>query len=63
MNKNNKATTTHKVYQVTEADLPISCPTDDIALWSAHPRVFIPLDNNNKEEHCPYCSAKFVLID
>lgn len=50
-----------KEYHVTPSDLPISCPTEDMTLWNAHPRVFLPLQENNKEQVCPYCGIKYVL--
>ena len=50
-----------KEYHVTKAELPISCPTDEMTLWNAHPRVFLPLNEENRVEVCPYCSAKYVL--
>ena len=49
--------------QVTKAELPISCPTEDQASWNLHPRVFLALSEDNRHETCPYCSAQFVLID
>lgn len=53
---------TERVYQVTRADLPLSCPTPEMALWNSHPRVYLPIDKDGECE-CPYCSAKFILID
>ena len=50
-----------KAYHVTTEQLPISCPTKEDSLWNQHPRVFLPLNEKNREEICPYCSAKFVL--
>lgn len=50
------------IRQVTQAELPISCPTSDKDSWSAHPRVFLPLSESNRRETCPYCSAQFELI-
>ena len=51
------------VRQVTKAELPISCPTNDKESWSEHPRVFLPLSDDNKTEVCPYCSAQFTLVE
>lgn len=50
-------------YSVKRSELPISCPTKDMPLWSMHPRVFLPLDEDHREHICPYCDAKFTLID
>ena len=44
---------------VTEADLPLSCPSSDTPTWKAHPRVFLPIAEN-KPVSCPYCSRQFV---
>lgn len=49
-----------KIYIITKADLPLSCPTHDMVLWNAHPRVYLPIDET-KFEVCPYCGTKFVL--
>jgi len=49
-----------RVYQVTQADLPLSCPMPDMTLWNAHPRVYLPIEETG-EALCPYCSAEFIL--
>jgi uncharacterized Zn-finger protein len=50
-------------YEVRRADLPVHCPTDEMSLWNAHPRVYIPLQEIGDEGRCPYCSAVYVLVD
>lgn len=50
------------VYQVRRADLPLSCPMPDQKLWNAHPRVYLPIEATG-EALCPYCSARYELID
>jgi uncharacterized Zn-finger protein len=50
-------------YEVTWADMPVHCPTDEMSLWNAHPRVYIPLKEIGDEGRCPYCSALYVLVD
>jgi len=53
-----------KRYTVHRADLPLSCPTPEMALWNSHPRVYLPIeDEPNGEAKCPYCGAVFVLAD
>lgn len=47
-------------YEVSEKDLPLSCPTKDMEVWNAHPRVFLPIEEAG-EVRCPYCSAVFIL--
>jgi uncharacterized Zn-finger protein len=53
-----------KRYTFHRADLPLSCPTPEMALWNSHPRVYLPIeDEPNGEAKCPYCGAVFVLAD
>ncbi|MEM7611455.1 MAG: zinc-finger domain-containing protein [Pseudomonadota bacterium] len=49
-------------YEVTSADLPLSCPMPDMYLWNSHPRVYVPVEATG-EAKCPYCGARFVLRD
>lgn len=49
-----------KVYTVHPNDLPLSCPTDNMVLWNAHPKVYLPIDKTGKET-CPYCGSQFIL--
>lgn len=60
--KNNKKACTERRYEVTSADLPISCPPRDERVWDAHPRVYLPVADVG-EYRCPYCSAVYVLTD
>ena len=53
--------TTHEVI-VKISDLPLSCPTDKMELWSAHPKVYLPIEKTGAEI-CPYCGTRFVLHD
>lgn len=55
-----KLASAEKVYFVHPRDLPLSCPTDEMELWNAHPKVYLPIDKTG-EEQCPYCSANFIL--
>lgn len=48
-------------YEVTHADLPLSCPLPDMVLWNSHPRVYLPIEDDGGESTCPYCGALFVL--
>lgn len=48
-------------YEVTRADLPLSCPMPDMALWNSHPRVYLPIEVTG-EATCPYCGACFTLV-
>ena len=57
--KNACAKKTHTVFH---HDLPLSCPTDAMSLWNAHPKVYLPIEKTGVEV-CPYCSTRFVLQD
>ncbi len=48
-------------YEVTERDLPLSCPMPGMSKWNSHPRVFLPIAETG-EEKCPYCGAVFILV-
>ena len=49
-------------YDVTRADLPLSCPMPEMQLWDSHPKVYIPVEETG-EGMCPYCSATYKLVD
>lgn len=49
-------------YEVTRADLPLSCPMPDMKLWNSHPRVYLPVEVTGWAK-CPYCGATFSLVD
>ena len=50
-------------YEVRRADLPLSCPLPEMALWNSHPRVYLPIEDQGGHATCPYCGAEFVLVD
>ncbi|PZQ09242.1 MAG: zinc-finger domain-containing protein [Rhodanobacter denitrificans] len=47
-------------YEVTRAELPLSCPTPAMALWNSHPKVYLPIEAEGHAK-CPYCGAEYVL--
>ena len=51
---------TPKTYHLSKADLPASCPRPDMALWNAHPRVYLPLEETG-HAICPYCSTEYIV--
>lgn len=57
-----KPANTERRYRVTRADLPLSCPTPEMALWNSHPRVYLPIEKTGSAK-CPYCGAQFELED
>jgi Uncharacterized protein conserved in bacteria len=53
-----------KRYTVRRSDLPLSCPTAEMALWNSHPRVYLPIqDEPDHKARCPYCGAEYELVD
>jgi uncharacterized Zn-finger protein len=52
------------VVEVTAKDLQggvaVFCPNPKMALWSAHPRVFIDVTTAG-EGKCPYCGTVYQL--
>ena len=59
-----KKAAARREYIVNREQLPLSCPMDDMALWNAHPRVFLPIEEESSGRvTCPYCSAHYVLAD
>ena len=57
-----QAANTENIYQVSRKSLPLSCPTPEQKLWNSHPRVYLPIEETG-EATCPYCSARYLLID
>lgn len=49
-----------KQYQITSAELPLSCPMPNMTLWNAHPKVYLPIEKTGKAS-CPYCGATYTL--
>ncbi len=49
-------------YEITNNDLPLSCPMPNMRLWDAHPRVFLPIEEAGHVV-CPYCSTEYFLKD
>lgn len=47
-------------YEVTQGDLPLSCPMPSMKLWNSHPRVYLPIEALGVAK-CPYCGAEFHL--
>lgn len=53
---------TKRRYDMTRAELPLSCPPRDNRIWDAHPRVYLPIEATG-EITCPYCGTEYVLTD
>ena len=48
------------VVEVGESDLPLHCPMPNEAIWNAHPRVFLPIEEKGVAL-CPYCGTLYKL--
>ncbi len=46
--------------EITQADLPLHCPTPEMVPWNAHPRIYMPIEKTG-EALCPYCGTKYTL--
>lgn len=57
-----KTASTQRHYEVTSADLPLSCPMPEMRLWDAHPRVYLPIEKTGHAT-CPYCDARYTLLN
>ena len=63
MNVENKVPScTEQVQKVTKDELPLSCPTDNMILWNAHPKVYLPIEETGHEV-CPYCGTRYELVE
>lgn len=60
MDKHEKGFDNIGIHEVYQEDLPLSCPTPKMALWNAHPRVYLPIEEQG-EVRCPYCGAFYRL--
>lgn len=49
-----------KEYIIHQKDLPLSCPGNEMELWNAHPKVYLPIEESGVET-CPYCGARYIL--
>lgn len=49
-------------YEVTQANLPLSCPMPGYRLWDAHPRIYLPIEREGYFR-CPYCETEYILKD
>ena len=47
-------------YEITERDLPLSCPSEAMVLWNSHPRVYLPVEQTGWAK-CGYCGAEYTL--
>jgi len=50
---------TVRIFEVTNHDLPLSCPGKFMTLWNMHPKVYLQFKGD--QAACPYCGAKYQL--
>ena len=50
------------VIQVRRDELPLSCPRPGEVVWNMHPRVYLPIEKTG-DAVCPYCGARYHLVD
>lgn len=62
MPQSNKQACTASTYEITQEQLPLSCPMQGERVWDAHPRVYLAIETLG-EVTCPYCEAHYVLKD
>jgi uncharacterized Zn-finger protein len=49
---------------IQRSELPLHCPRDNSAIWCAHPRVFLPIEQSTQQSvRCPYCGTLYRLVD
>ncbi|HEX5757514.1 MAG TPA: zinc-finger domain-containing protein [Arenimonas sp.] len=53
---------TERRVEVRRSELPLCCPSPDMALWNSHPRVYLPIEATGSTT-CPYCGALYVLVE
>jgi uncharacterized Zn-finger protein len=62
MTKEQKLACAKTVYKIHPKLLPLSCPTKEMIVWNAHPKVYLPIEKTG-EVLCPYCGARYILRD
>lgn len=51
---------TSRYIEVSSDDLPLHCPTPEMRLWNAHPKVYLAIEQKG-EALCPYCGTLYRL--
>ena len=58
---NNSDDLKNPIIFIEKTDLPLVCPSPNAPLWSLHPRVFLPIEEQGGKITCPYCSTAYQL--
>ena len=62
MSANAGNTPKDNIIAISRVQLPLACPTPDMALWNQHPKVMLAIEATSRAV-CPYCGAHYALID
>jgi uncharacterized Zn-finger protein len=62
MKRTQDVTCNQTVRYVTWKDIPLCCPTPDMSIWNAHPRVYLPIHESGREQ-CPYCGTVYLFAE
>lgn len=57
---NEKQACCERRYEISPSDLPLSCPGEQMRVWDAHPKVYLPIEKSGRAV-CPYCGAEYVF--
>ena len=60
MSQGTQRANTKRIYHVSAKDLPLSCPTKDMRVWDAHPKVYLPIEASGKAVSLCMCFAHVV---
>lgn len=50
-----------RTIEIRPQDLPLCCPLPGQTVWDRHPRVYLPLAENQGKIDCPYCGTHYCL--
>ena len=60
MSTSNNSVLMSKDVSITAEDLPLACPTPQVALWNMHPKVYLAIKKG--QAICPYCGTRYKLL-
>lgn len=58
--RSNERACSDRLVEITTSDLPLACPMQSLAVWEAHPRVYLPIEETG-QVLCPYCGTQYIL--
>jgi len=62
MAESSSITNEQEIIEVKRQALPLSCPGRGEDAAGLHPRVYLPIEKRG-ESSCPYCGARYRLVD